>query len=292
MYNEIAANKRKSAIIMVGFAAFASAIAYAGGYYLGGKSFAPYAILAALLYTVISYYAGAKMALALNGAREISKKDEPLLYRTVENLSITDGTPMPKVYVIEDPGLNAFATGRDPDHSAVCATRGLLDALTPAELQGVMAHEMGHVKNYDIRVSLVAFALASIIGIISDIVIRAWFWGGDDDGPGNSPVFMAIGLIAIVLSPIVALMIQMAISRRREYLADATGALTTRYPEGLATALEKIGQSGGAMKRQNSSTAHLFFANPLKGKALAGLFSTHPPVEERIKRLRQMGLGR
>jgi heat shock protein HtpX len=199
---------------------------------------------------------------------------------------------MPKVYVIEDEGLNAFATGRNPEHSVVCATRGLLKVMTDTELEGVMAHEMGHVKNYDIRVSLVAFALASIIGIISDIVLRMWFWrgSGDDDAPSN-PIFMAIGIVAILLSPIVAMLIQLAISRRREYLADATGALTTRYPEGLASALEKIGQYGSSLKRQSSSTAHLFFANPLKGKALAGLFSTHPPIEDRIMRLRQMGKG-
>lgn len=295
MYNEIDANKRKSAIIMIAFAGFASAIAYVGGWYLGGKSFAPFAIIAALLYVIISYFAGAKMTLALNSAKEISKTDNPRLYRIVENLAITDGIPVPKVYIITDPAMNAFATGRDPSHSAVCATSGLLEALDDTELQGVMAHEMGHVKNYDIRVSLVAFALASIIGIISDIVIRSMFWGGgsDDDGPGSNPAFMVIGIIAVVLSPIVAAIIQMAISRNREYLADATGALTTRYPEGLARALEKISakEGGSTMKRQNSSTAHLFFANPLKGKTVSNLFSTHPPIEDRIKRLRTMGSG-
>lgn len=292
MYNEIASNKRKSAFIMIAFAGFAGAIAYLGGYFAGGKSFAPYAIFAGLLYVLFSYFAGAKMALALNGAHEVTKKQEPRLYRIVENLAITEGLPTPKVYVVEDQALNAFATGRDPNHSVVCATRGLLDTMTDAELQGVMAHELGHVKNYDIRVSLVAFGLASIIGIISDIALRMMFFGGgnnDDDGPASNPIVMAIGLIAIILSPIVAAMIQMAISRRREYLADATGALATRYPEGLASALEKIGNSGGKMKRQNSSTAHLFFANPLKGKAIANLFSTHPPIQDRIARLRKMG---
>lgn len=292
MYNEIASNKRKSAFIMIAFAGFAGAIAYLGGYLAGGKSFAPYAIFAGLLYVVFSYFAGAKMALALNGAHEVSKKDEPRLYRIVENLAITEGLPTPKVYVVEDLALNAFATGRDPNHAIVCATRGLLDTMTDAELQGVMAHELGHVKNYDIRVSLVAFGLASIIGIISDIALRMMFFGGgnnDDDGPASNPIVMAIGVIAILLSPVVAAMIQMAISRRREYLADATGALATRYPEGLASALEKIGNGGGKMKRQNSSTAHLFFANPLKGKAIASLFSTHPPIQDRIARLRKMG---
>jgi heat shock protein HtpX len=292
MYNEIASNKRKSVFIMVAFAVFAAGLAYFASYMTGHTSFAPFAIAAALAYTVISYFAGAKMATALNGAHEVTKKEEPRLYRIVENLAITEGLPMPKVYVMEDPGLNAFATGRNPSKSLVCATRGLLDALTDTELEGVMAHELGHVKNYDIRVSLVAFALASIISIISDIVLRMMFWGGgnDDDGPGSNPVFMIVGIIAIILAPIVALMIQMAISRRREYLADATGALTTRYPEGLASALEKISK-GSVLKKQNTSTAHLFFANPLKGKSLAVLFSTHPPADERIKRLRQMDSG-
>lgn len=290
MYSAIAANKRKSLLIMLLFAVFASGIAYLGGWYLGGKSIAPYAIGGALIYTVISYYAGSKLAVALNGAKEVTKRQEPRLYRIVENLTISLGMPMPKVYVVEDQAPNAFATGRDPNHAIVCATRGLIDMMTDTELEGVMAHELGHVKNYDIRVSLVAFALASVIGIISDIVLRALFWGGgdDDDGPSN-PVFMILGIVAIVLAPIVAALIQMAISRRREYLADATGALTTRYPEGLASALEKIGQAGSTMKRQNASTAHLFFANPLKAKSFSALFSTHPPIEERIAKLRDMG---
>ncbi len=293
MYEQIAANKRKSAIIMVLFAGFASVIAYLAGSYAGGRSFAPFAVGAALLYVVISYFASSKLALAMNGAHEVTKKDEPRLWRTVENLSITNGMPMPKVYVMEDKALNAFATGRDPDHAVVCATRGLLDTMTDTELEGVMAHEMGHVKNYDIRVSMMAFAMASIISIISDMVLRMWFWGGgnnDDDGPGgNNPVFMAIGILAIILSPIVAALIQAAISRQREYLADATGALTTRYPDGLASALEKIAQHGSVVQKQNTSTAHLFFANPLKGKTLANMFSTHPPIEDRIARLKNMG---
>lgn len=291
-YAQISSNKRKSLLIMALFVGFASGIAYLAGLYLGGESFAPYAIGGAFVYTLISYYAGSKMAIAMNGAHEVTKRQEPRLYRIVENLSITNGMPMPKVYVIEDAAPNAFATGRDPNHAVVCATRGLMDMMSDTELEGVMAHEMGHVKNYDIRVSLVAFALASVIGILSDIVLRAMFWGGgdDDDGP-NNPIFMILGILAIILAPLVAALIQLAISRRREYLADATGALTTRYPEGLASALEKIGAHGSAMKRQNASTAHLFFANPLKGKSLAGLFSTHPPIDDRIKRLREMDRG-
>lgn len=294
MYNEIAANKRKSAFIMLCFAVFACIIAYLVGWYAGGKSFAPYAIIAALAYVVISYYSGSKLATALNGAKEVSSQDEKRFYRIVENLSITEGLPMPKVYIMEDPGLNAFAMGRDPQHAIVCATRGLLDTMSDSEVQGVMAHELAHVKNYDVRVSLVAFAIASIIGIMSDIVLRMMFWGGgdsDNDGP-NNPVLMVIGIIAIILAPIVAALIQMAISRKREYLADASGALTTRYPEGLASALEKISQNTSTLKKQSSSTAHIFFANPLKKKSFSNLFSTHPPIEDRIARLRQMGLGK
>ena len=291
MYNEISSNKRKSAFILVAFAVFACIIAYVASWLLGAKSFAPYVIIAALSYVVISYYAGSKLASALNGAKEVGRQDEQRLYRIVENLAITDGLPMPKVYVMEDPGLNAFAMGRNPNNAIVCATRGLLGTMTDSEVQGVMAHELAHVKNYDVRVSLVAFAMASIIGIISDIVLRAMFWGGGDDDQ-NNPVMMIIGIIAIILAPIVAAMIQMAISRKREYLADASGALTTRYPEGLASALEKIEQKGSTLKKQNSSTAHIFFANPLKKKSLSRLFSTHPPIEDRIAKLRQMGSGK
>lgn len=291
MYNEISSNKRKSAFILVAFAVFACIIAYVASWLLGAKSFAPYVIIAALSYVVISYYAGSKLASALNGAKEVGRQDEQRLYRIVENLAITDGLPMPKIYVMEDPGLNAFAMGRNPNNAIVCATRGLLDTMTDSEVQGVMAHELAHVKNYDVRVSLVAFAMASIIGIISDIVLRAMFWGGGDDDQ-NNPVMMIIGIIAIILAPIVAAMIQMAISRKREYLADASGALTTRYPEGLTSALEKIEQKGSTLKKQNSSTAHIFFANPLKKKSLSRLFSTHPPIEDRIAKLRQMGSGK
>ena len=288
MYSQIAANNRKSIFLLVGFVIFAGVIAYLAGLYLGGKSFAPFAIFFGLAYVLITYFAGSKMALALNGAKEVAKKDQPRLYRMVENLTITVGLPMPKVYVIDDQALNAFATGRDPNHSSVAVTKGLIDALDDTELQGVLAHELGHVQNYDIRVSLVAFALASIVGIISDIILRSMIWGGgsDDDGPGSNPIVMIIGIIAIILAPIVAALIQLAISRQREYLADATGAMTTRYPEGLARALEKISKAGSTMKRQNSSTAHLFFASPLKKKSFSKLFSTHPPIEDRIARLR------
>ena len=281
MYGQIAANKRKSIVLLLCFVIFAIGIAYLAGLYLGGKNFAPFAIGFGLTYVLITYFAGSKMSLALNGAKEVSKQQQPRLYRMVQNLAITTGEPMPKVYIMDDPGLNAFATGRDPSHSAVAVTSGLLDALDDNELRGVLAHELGHIQNYDIRVSLIAFALASIVGIISDIILRAMIWGGgDDDGPGSNPIVMVIGIIALILAPIVAALIQLAISRQREYLADATGVMTTRYPEGLVSALQKISAGSSTTKRQNSSTAHLFFANPLKKKSFIWSFQ-YPPTNPR-----------
>jgi heat shock protein HtpX len=195
---------------------------------------------------------------------------------------------MPKVYIMDDPAPNAFATGRDPKHAAVCATSGILEIMDDQELEGVLAHELGHIKNYDIRVSMVAFALTTLISLLADMLLRISFFGGEDN-ENNNPLFIIFGIIAAILAPLVATLIQLAISRQREYLADATGALTTRYPEGLASALEKIKQTGSTLRRQNTSTAHLFFANPLKGGSLASLFSTHPPIDDRIARLRSMG---
>lgn len=244
-------------------------------------------VIGAALYTLFTYYSGAKMALAINGAKEIQKKDNPRLWRIVENLSITNGMPMPKVYLMDDPVPNAFATGRDPKHSAVAVTSGILEIMTDTELEGVLAHEMGHVKNYDIRVSMVAFALTAVISLLADIILRVTIFSDDDRG--KNPWMLVAGLVAAILAPLIATMIQLAISRQREYLADATGALSTRYPEGLASALEKIASHGSSMKKQNTSTAHLFFANPLKKGNIAGLFSTHPPIEDRIARLRSMG---
>lgn len=225
----------------------------------------------------------------MNGAKEIKKSDNPRLWRIVENLSITNGMPMPKVYIIEDAAPNAFATGRNPEHAIVGATTGILDILNDSELEGVMAHELGHVKNYDIRVSLVAFALVAVISIMADIMLRLTFYRGSDNDDNNSTLFFVIGIAGAILAPIVATLLQLAISRRREYLADATGALTTRYPEGLASALKKIGSHSRPMQKQNPSTAHLFFTNPLKRGTLAALFSTHPPINDRIARLNEMG---
>lgn len=289
MYSDIAANKRKTIIIMMVFIAFVTLLIWLFDQVYGGRSTGVFygGVIGAAIYTLITYYSGSKMALAVNGAHEIQQQDNPRLWRTVENLSITDGLPMPRVFIMDDPAPNAFATGRDPKHAAVCATSGLLDMMTDTELQGVLAHELGHVKNYDIRVSMVAFALTAVISLIADIILQlTWFRGNDREG---NQFTLAAGLIAAILAPLVATMIQLAISRQREYLADATGALTTRYPEGLASALTKIEQNGSTLKRQNTATAHLFFANPLRRGNLAGLFDTHPPIEERITRLRAMG---
>lgn len=287
MYKEIASNKRKTWLIIALFAVIIGLLGWIASGIYGTPTFFYLALIFGGVFTLIQYFAAAKLALAMNGAKEVAKKDEPRLYRTVENLAITTGMPMPKVYVIDDPAPNAFATGRDPQHAAVAASRGLLDIMNDSELEAVMAHEMGHVKNYDIRVMMIVFGLVSAIGLIADMILRMFWFNGDDNRQPN-PVFIILGIVAAILAPFAAMLVQLAVSRRREYLADSTGALTTRYPEGLASALEKIRNHGSAMKRQNTATAHLFFANPLKGKSLAKLFSTHPPIEDRIARLRHM----
>jgi len=290
MYSAIAANKRKTVFMMLFFVLLVAALGWIVGQWYGQPAITPYVLAGTLVYVLISYYSSSRLAMRMNGAHQIEKRDNPRLWRIVENLSITNGMPMPKVYVIDDPAPNAFATGRNPQHAIVGATTGILDMLDDSELEGVMAHEMGHVKNYDIRVSMVAFALVAVISIMADIMLRlTWYRSSDDNDSSSSSIFFVIGIIAAILAPIIATLIQLAISRRREFLADATGALTTRYPEGLASALDKIGKYGRPLKRQNPSTAHLFFANPLKKGAVAALFSTHPPVEDRIARLNEMG---
>jgi heat shock protein HtpX len=290
VYSDIAANKRKTVIIMALFIALVALIVWLFDEYLGGGTGVFYGgLVGALIYAFFTYYAGSKMALAVNRAQEIKKADNPRLWRIVENLAITDGLPMPRVFIMNDSSPNAFATGRDPKHAAVCATSGILQLMDDDELQGVLAHELGHIKNYDIRVSMVAFALTAVISLIADIMLRLTWFGGGRDEEENNPAFFILGIVAAILAPLVASLIQLAISRQREYLADATGALTTRYPEALASALEKIKQTGSVARVQNTATAHLFFVNPLKAHSLAGLFSTHPPIDDRIARLRQMG---
>ena len=287
MYKAIAANKRNTIVIMVVFMLLITGLGYVFSHVYGSTGIFWGTLIGAGVYALIQYFAAAKLALAINGAHEIEKRDNPKLYRIVENLSITNGMPMPKVYLIDDPAPNAFATGRDPKHAYVAATTGIVEIMSDRELEAVMAHEMGHVKNFDIRVMMIVFGLVSAIGLLADIFLRM-MWFSDSRDRNQSPVFLIIGIVAAIVAPIIAMLVQFAVSRQREYLADATGAMTTRDPEALATALEKIGQVGSGLKRGNSSSAHLFFANPLKGASIAKLFSTHPPIEDRVKRLREM----
>jgi heat shock protein HtpX len=291
MYSDIAKNKRKTVLVMAVFMVFVALIIWIFDRIYGGGSNAIFygGLIGAAIYTLITYYNGSKLALAVNGAKEIQKADNPRLWRIVENLSITDGLPMPRVFIMDDPAPNAFATGRNPKNSAVCVTSGLLPMMTDDELQGVLAHELGHVKNYDIRVAMVAFALTAVISLLADIMLRLTWFSGNDRRNNNNQLFFILGIVAAILAPFVAVLIQMAVSRQREYLADATGALTTRYPEALASALEKIQQTGSVARRQNTATAHLFFVNPLKAHSITNLFSTHPPIADRIARLRSMG---
>ncbi len=285
MYKAIAANKRNTVIIMAVFVGLLSAIGWVFSSINGNPSIAYWIIGGTLVYALIQYFAAAKLAVAMNGAREIEKKDSPRLYRIVENLTITTGMPMPKVYLIDDPAPNAFATGRDPQHAIVAATTGIMDVMDDRELEAVMAHEISHVRNYDIRVSMIAFGLVSAIGILSDIALRMFIFSDRRDSNTN-PIVLVVGVVLIVLAPIIAALIQMAVSRQREYLADASGVLSTRDSEGLALALEKLQQYGRPMQRQSTSSAHLFFSNPLKAGFFSKLFSTHPPLDERIARLR------
>jgi heat shock protein HtpX len=284
MYNAVAANKRNTVLIMAVFVGLISAIGWAISYANGNPSIAYWVIGGAAVYALVQYFLAAKLAVAMTGAQEIDKKDNPRLYRIVENLSITNGMQTPKVYIIDDPAPNAFATGRDPKHAVVAATTGILEVMDDRELEAVMAHEMSHVRNYDIRVSMIAFGLVSAIAILSDIAIRMFFFS--DRRENVNPIVLVIGVVLIILAPIIAAIVQMAVSRQREYLADASGVLTTRDSEGLAMALEKLGQYGRPMQKQNTASAHLFFNNPLTPSFFSKMFSTHPPLEDRIARLR------
>ena len=294
MYSAIAANKRNTVIIIGLFVALLAGISLWWGYTSGNGSSALMIVGFVLVYTVFQYYAAGALAVAMSGAQEIQKSDNPRLWRIVENLSITEGMPMPKVYVIPDEAPNAFATGRDPKHAIVAATTGLLAIMDDKELEGVMAHELGHVKNYDIRVSTIVFGLVSAIGVLADMAIRASFFAGSgrrdnrDDG-GLGIALLLIGVVASIVAFLIGPLVSAAVSRQREYLADATGAHTTRYPEGLASALEKLGQYGRPLRRASSSMAHMYIADPIKPGLTERLFSTHPPLEARIKRLREIG---
>jgi len=263
MYNAVSQNKRNTVLIMAVFVVIIGIIGVFIGMAMDSYSLSVIIFICAMLYAWLQYFIAGKLAMAMTGAQEIEKKDAPELWRVVENLAITSGMPMPKVYIIDDPAPNAFATGRDPKHAIVGATTGLLEIMDKRELEAVMAHEMSHVRNYDIRVSMIAFGLVSAIGLFADLALRMMFYSDDRDRDVN-PVIYALGLVVVILAPILATITQLAVSRQREYLADASGVLLTRDTEGLASALEKLRQYGRPMQKQSSSTANLFMNNPLK----------------------------
>lgn len=297
IYQEIESNKRLSVLLMTLFIALIAALGYFYDKIYGAGSYAglSFAVIFSLIMTLVSYFQGDKIALWSTGARPIAHDENKYVYHLVENLCIASGTPMPKIYIMEDNAINAFATGRKPELASIAVTRGAIEKLNDEELEGVIAHELSHVKNYDIRFMMLVAVMVGAIVMISDIFLRArWFgFGGrrDDRDSGQlGAILMIVGIILAILSPIIAELIKLAISRRREFLADASGALLTRYPEGLARALEKIAAENRPMAAASSATAHLFISNPFGAKKMASLFSTHPPVEERIKRLREMGI--
>ncbi len=293
IYSEISSNKWKTWLIMTLFVVFITTLVFVmnKALGLGNISLVGIAFILAGLMSIGSYYYSDKLVLATSGAKEIKKEQYPKYFRTVENLSIGAGLPMPKVYIMKDNSPNAFATGRDPKHSVVCATTGLLNMMTEAELEGVIAHELSHVKNYDVRLMGVVAILVGFIAILSDLFIRVTFFSDSDDNKGSA-IFMIVALVLAILSPIAATLIQLSVSRKREYLADASGVLLTRYPEGLASALEKLEKDHTPPRVASNATAHLFIENPFDNKKVknlfTGFFNTHPPLEERIKILRSM----
>jgi len=295
IYQEISSNKRNSVILMTIFIAVLIGIGYVFSVANGDRVYGGVwiAIIISLVMTGVSYFSGDRIALAVSGAQLINHADNEYIYHIVENLCIANGQPTPKVYLINDSAINAFATGRKPELASIAVTRGALEKLTKEELTGVIAHELSHVKNYDIRFMMLVAVMVGAIAMMSDFFIRARLFGGrrssDREGGNAGAIFIIIGIILAILSPLIAELIKLAISRRREYLADASGALLTRYPEGLAKALEKIAADHTPMQRASSATAHLFITNPFSGKKISSFFSTHPPIEERIKRLKEMG---
>lgn len=290
MYRAISANKRNTVLIIGLFVGLLTALAVWWGQATGNGSSAIFVVLFVLAYTVFQYYAASKLALSMSGAHEIQKQDNPRLWNIVENLAITEGLPMPKVYIINDPAPNAFASGRDPEHAIVAATTGLLVIMDDNELEGVMAHELAHIRNYDIRVSTIVFGLVSAVGILADFAIRAAFFaGGSKSRDGAGAIFLIIGVVASVIAWFIGPIVSAAVSRQREYLADATGVEITRYPDGLASALNKLGEYGRPMKKVSASMAHMFLNDPIKPGFTERLFSTHPPIPQRIERIRTMG---
>jgi heat shock protein HtpX len=293
LYTHQGENMRKTWFLMGFFLVIVIAIGYSVSWYMNSPVLLYVAVIFALCMNVGSYWFSDKIVLRMTHAKPATREEFPELWNIVENLSITAGLPMPKVYVVEDSAPNAFATGRDPEHAVVAATTGLLQTLDRTELEGVIAHELSHIGNRDMLVMTVAVVLAGFVAILADFFMRAMMHGGGDDRQ-KSPVFLVLGIVGIILLPIASQLIQLAISRKREYLADASGALLTRYPEGLASALEKISGHGQPMQYANHATAHLFIADPFGGEKrsigakIGGLFQTHPNASERIRILREM----
>lgn len=295
MYSEIAANKRTTVLLIAMFTLVIVALGFVLGEQTGsGSAGIIVATLVATVMNLVGYFAGDSVALAASGAKKIEKRQAPELWNLVENLTIASGMPMPAVYVIDDPSANAFATGRDPEHASIAVTTGLVARLNKQELEGVIAHELSHIRNYDIRVMTIVVVLVGIVMLLSDWLLRGTLFRRSDRDSGQAGlILLVVGIVLAILSPILAELIKLAVSRRREYLADASGAFLTRHPEGLASALEKIAQDDRPLRQANHATAHLFLANPFDPhvtKKFEQWFSTHPPIEERIKRLRAMGV--
>jgi heat shock protein HtpX len=300
IYDQVRSNKRKSWLLFFFFIILISALGVAFGFYFGSPIFGTaIAATIAIVYGLIAYYSGAKMILKMSGARPVTKKEFPHLYHTVEGLALAAGVPKPKCYVIDDTALNAFATGRDPKHAAVTVTTGLLKVMNRQELEGVIAHEMSHVKNLDIRMMMLAAVMVGVVTLISDFMFRSFLWGGhgrsrdrSSGGGGNIGIILiAVAVILAILAPIVAQLIKLAISRKREFLADANGAMLTRYPPGLASALTKIRQDPDPLvDKANKATAHLFISTPFRKtkSIMSRAFATHPDINERIRRLKKM----
>jgi heat shock protein HtpX len=291
LYDQISGNKWKSWALMLAIFVLVIITGFFFGYMTGlGDLGLLLALFLAVAYSFFGYYYSDRIVLGISGAKEADPNKYPNLCNTVEGLAIAAGIPAPKAYVIEDSAPNAFATGRDPAHGAIAVTTGLLNMMNRKELEGVIGHEMSHIKNYDIRFATIAVVMVGMISIMGNIAMRILFYGGYRGGGERrkgEAVLLIIGIILIILAPIFAQLVRLAISRKREFLADASGALLTRYPDGLADALEKLGKSTEGVKNASDVTAPLYIVNPLSGK-ISGLFSTHPPIEERIKALREM----
>ena len=298
IYDRIGANRRSTFLLLFVFVALLAGASIAMGIILGlPYPFAPLLIIPFLVIALVSYYSSSRVALAISQAREVTKDEEPELFRTVENLCIGAGLPMPKVYVIEDGSPNAFATGRDPEHAAIAVTRGLLQKLDKLELEGVIAHELSHIGNYDIRVMTIVVVLVGLAALMADFALRLTFYGAGRrssnrgrSGGAAVVIVYAIALVAVILTPIAAQLIRFAVSRQREFLADASGALLCRNPDALARALEKISADPDPLEVANKATAHLYINDPLHEHQsfLNSLFATHPPIEERVRLLRAM----